>query len=188
LVVCKGASFITPAGRNKNSAAGNSKYLNKNKKMTYRFFSLLIFFTLLAMMQVGCSCSQLPPEPEGLPKLYPCNVSVTFGGKPLEGVQIVFVPEDAQSTWRPSGSTNKDGKMIPYTSFGYKGAPAGKYTVTFSLVVEPDDNSPPNTPATSMIPLKYSPSQSQEKVEVVAGRNNFDFELDAGEEVIARPR
>ncbi|MDR2643849.1 MAG: hypothetical protein LBC74_13785 [Planctomycetaceae bacterium] len=152
--------------------------------MYYRKRDLFFVVLFLLAVQLVCGCREVPPRPEGLPRVYSCNISVKFGGKPISGVRVMFIPDNPESKWKPTGMTDTEGNVVLYSSFGYEGAPAGEYTATFSLIEEPEDSAPRGTPAKSLIPLKYSPDQSQEKVEVVAGKNNFDFDLDAGEELV----
>ncbi|MDR3183490.1 MAG: hypothetical protein LBT89_11350 [Planctomycetaceae bacterium] len=147
----------------------------------------IIFALLSVFIFAGCG-QNLPPKPEGLPKLYPCSISVTFGGEAKGGVRAVLEPEDEDSKWKPNGMTNDEGKVIPTTTYGYQGVPTGTYTLSFSLIEEPDDEAPRGTPAVSLIPLKYSSGQSQEKLEIKAGKNEFTFALDGGQEKIPRTK
>jgi hypothetical protein len=153
--------------------------------MNHLMNRLLFFNILFFSMLMGMSCGKnVPPRPEGLPKLYPCSVTATFGGVPLEGVRVVLVPQSENEKWKPSGVTNTNGLAELKTSYGYAGAPAGSYTATFSLISEPDEDARRGTPAKSLIPLKYSPEKSTENVEIKPEKNNLNFSLDAGEETI----
>jgi hypothetical protein len=103
----------------------------------------------------------------------------------MEGVRVILFPQTENEKWKPSGVTNAEGHAEMKTTYGYSGAPAGIYTATFSLVCEPDEDARRGTPSMSLIPLKYSPGKSTEKVEIKAGEKNvFSFALDAGEEVV----
>jgi hypothetical protein len=147
-------------------------------------FSILSFLMLMCM-----SCGKnLPPRPEGMPKLYPCTVTATFGGVPIAGVCVVLFPQTENEKWKPTGITNAEGYAKLSTSYGYPGAPAGTYTVTFSLICEPDEDAPQGTPVISLIPLKYSKDQSKETVEIKPGKNEFSFTLDGGEERLPPPQ
>ncbi|MDR2169340.1 MAG: hypothetical protein LBP59_04290 [Planctomycetaceae bacterium] len=150
----------------------------------YLFFCVLLFS---AFIFLGCGGKNLPPRPDGLPALYPCAITATFGGVAKQDVRVVLLPKSGNDKWKPSGITNPEGYVELSTSYGFKGAPAGTYTVTFSLIHEPDEEEiRRGTPKTSLIPLKYSPSKSTETVEVKPGKNNFTFDLDAGEEPIPK--
>jgi hypothetical protein len=147
-----------------------------------------IILTALAVLCcfVGCGKNAVP-KPDGLPKLYPCKLNVSFGGKYIEGVRVVLLPQSEDSKWKPSGSTDAEGNVELAVTYGYTGVPVGLYIATFSLIKEPDEDAKKGTPTVSLIPLKYALKQSKETVEVVAGqKNEFAFNLDAGEEVLRK--
>jgi 5-hydroxyisourate hydrolase-like protein (transthyretin family) len=144
-------------------------------------------FIPLLLLTFLSACSNRPKleRPDDLPKLFPCSVIATFGGQPLEGVSITLIPTD-DSKWKPTGTTDKNGKTELSASFGFKGAPAGQYKVSFRCVeVNPDyDEKQPNSKRfRSSIPLKYEAKTSKETAEVKAGENELTFALDAGSEL-----
>jgi len=71
-----------------------------------------------------------------LPPLYPCTVSVTQDGAPLEGAYVELVSQDAQK-YRPSAAADASGKATLLT-YGFPGAPAGKYKITVRKTIEDD--------------------------------------------------
>lgn len=150
----------------------------------------IIVFLLLTATISGISCSYRPQleRPKGMPELLPCSISVTFGGNVIEGVMVSLIPIESNSDWKPSGTTDKNGTAILSTSYGFKGVPAGKYTVAFVRVVENpnyNENDSKSMPNRSLIPLKYGLKKSTEQVEVKTGEKNvFSFALDAGEEFV----
>ncbi|MDR0611002.1 MAG: hypothetical protein LBG58_12890 [Planctomycetaceae bacterium] len=154
--------------------------------MTKKIIVLLLFVVTL----LGVSCSYRPKleRPEGMPELHPCSITVTFGGEVMEAVMVYLIPFESDTPWKPSGSTNKNGKVIPSTSYGFKGVPAGKYTVAFTRTVDNLDYNEmdPQSPRTrSLVPWKYSIGKSTETIEIKAGEKNvFSFALDAGEELV----
>ncbi|MDR1959583.1 MAG: hypothetical protein LBQ54_11185 [Planctomycetaceae bacterium] len=148
------------------------------RKILFQIILLILVLTGLN----GCH-KPLPERPQGMPALYPCTVSVTFGGRPISGVQVVLVPEEKDSRWRPTGLTDSRGIAVLSSSYGYAGAPEGKYTATFSLIREPEEGASRGASSLSLIPLKYSPGKSQEKIEIVSkGKNDITLSLDGGEE------
>ncbi|MDR1960491.1 MAG: hypothetical protein LBQ54_15885 [Planctomycetaceae bacterium] len=150
---------------------------------------VLLFFVTAACV----SCSRRPKleRPDGLPKLHPCSVTVTFGGHAMEGILVTLIPEDG-SKWQPNATTDNEGTATPNASFGFKGAPAGKYTVAFTYVTDNpdyDERNPKSRRFLSLIPLKYGRDQSTEKLEIKAGeKNRFSYELEAGEEFVLPPK
>ncbi|MDR2705886.1 MAG: hypothetical protein LBC02_08935 [Planctomycetaceae bacterium] len=149
------------------------------------YYSLLI----LSICFVVDSCRRLPPSPEGLPKLYPCKVSVTFGGEKIEGVTVSLVSKDPNFKWKSGGKTDKNGVAELRTSFAYPGAPEGIFTIAFFKIKDPPGgNTLEAMTPISLIPLKYSADQSKETVEIKSGKNEFSFTLEGGEERLPLPQ
>ncbi|MDR1484575.1 MAG: carboxypeptidase-like regulatory domain-containing protein [Planctomycetaceae bacterium] len=147
---------------------------------------LRIFCVLFLFFHFGCG-GRVLPRPEGLPVLYPCDITVTFGGVPIRGVRVMLLPQEENKKWKPSGLTNAEGNVELSSSYGYAGVPAGIYTITFSLIQEPDEEETRRgIPPLSLIPLKYSQGKSKEIVEIKPEQNKFTFNLDAGQEQIPR--
>ncbi|MDR3110330.1 MAG: hypothetical protein LBU65_11710 [Planctomycetaceae bacterium] len=148
----------------------------------------IIVLLFLAVFCTACNSRPKLERPEGMPELVPCSITVTFDGKSIQGVTILLVPLEGDTQWSPSGTTDTNGRAYPDTSYGFKGVPVGKYKVSFTCF-ETDPNYNENDPkspwAKSSIPLKYSKSKSKEVLEVRPNeKNNFVFNLDAGEESI----
>jgi hypothetical protein len=149
------------------------------------YYSLLIL--LICFVVQGCR--RLPPPPEGLPQLYPCKISVTFGGEKIEGVTVSLVSKDPNFKWRSGGKTDKNGVAELRTSFAYLGVPEGIFTVAFSKTKDgPGGNTLEEMALISLIPLKYSAEQSKETVEIKSGKNEFSFTLEGGEERLPSPK
>ncbi|MDR1483220.1 MAG: hypothetical protein LBT09_00190 [Planctomycetaceae bacterium] len=149
------------------------------------YYSLLI----LLICFIADGCRRLPPPPEGLPKLYPCKVSVTFGGEKMEGVTVSLISKVPNFKWKSGGITDKNGVAELRTSFAYSGAPEGIFTVAFSKTQDPPGgNTLEAMTPTSLIPLKYSADQSKETVEIKPGKNEFSFTLDGGAERFPLPQ
>ena len=94
----------------------------------YRYLLLLSLF-------VFCGCSDAS-RPGDLPQLFPCVVSVTQGGKPLEEALVEFHAESEQK-YRPSAFAGAEGDAVMRT-YGFPGVPAGKYKITISKTIEDD--------------------------------------------------
>jgi hypothetical protein len=147
----------------------------------YSFLILLICFTANA-------CRRLPPPPEGLPQLYPCKITVTFGGEKIEGVTVSLMPTDPSFKWKSGGKTNKDGVAELRTSFAYPGVPEGTFIVAFDKIEDSYGDTIETTTPFSLFPLKYRPEQSTEVVEIKKGKNEFTFTLDGGKERLPIPK
>lgn len=86
------------------------------------FYAVVALFCCLYVC--GCGGQRRPSD---LPKLYPCKVTVTYKGAPVEGASITFSP--TLSKWAGNGLTGADGTAMLKT-YGYQGGvPAGTYKV-----------------------------------------------------------
>ncbi|MCL2743304.1 MAG: carboxypeptidase-like regulatory domain-containing protein [Planctomycetaceae bacterium] len=97
-----------------------------------------VFFGALLLLGVA-SCS----KPSDLPNLVSCEITVTNGGTPINGVRVSMKDESSSGSWSIHGMTNSSGaaKMsTTYTSYTGSGVPAGKYKVA---VDKEPDNLPP---------------------------------------------
>ena len=92
------------------------------------------YLALLPLL-LFCACSK-SSRPADLPPLFPCTVSVTQGGSPLEGAYVELLSQDAQK-YRPSAAADASGKATLLT-YGFPGAPAGKYKVLVRKTIEDD--------------------------------------------------
>jgi hypothetical protein len=90
----------------------------------FKQISCLIFLVLVA----GCAREQ---RPEGIPTLYPCNITITQDGKPLAGAMVTLYTESSEDRrWSPGGTTDSQGVIQIKVLGKYLGAPAGTYKVT----------------------------------------------------------
>jgi len=77
------------------------------------------------------------------------------------------------------GITDANGRFQLGTTRPKEGAPVGTYRVVMSQ----QSNADPDTPVPRRFSKRYgSPETSGIEVEVVSGRNRFDFKLDPSEE------
>ena len=91
---------------------------------------LQIFATLFIVVTViGCSGAK---RPDGLPKLYPCTITFTQDGQPLEGATIQLFDPAVTDRWTVSGATNASGTVAIRTHGQYPGAPQGQFKVVVS--------------------------------------------------------
>lgn len=149
-------------------------FIPKNTMM--RYFILLLFLSNV----VGCSRLE---RPNGLPELYPCSVTATFGGQIIENVSVQLKSVTPENKWQAGGKTDSQGVAILSTAVGFEGVPEGKYIVSFTKTETRGGFTVAEMMPKSLIPLKYSPSKSKEVVEIKPEENVFAFSLDAGEEI-----
>ncbi|MDR1491872.1 MAG: hypothetical protein LBT05_04010 [Planctomycetaceae bacterium] len=135
---------------------------------------------LLLIGSVVFGCSYGPKKPADLPKLYPVEVSVKFGGKAIEDVKVSLIPVD-KSKWSAAGATNSKGIARLSTSFAFSGAPTGRYIIAFSKNQATGTAEDAFT-VESEIPLKYGVAQSKETIEIKPQSNKLTFNLDGGGE------
>ena len=103
---------------------------------------------------------------------------VTLDGKPVEGAEIRFAPEEGRAAW---DRTEADGDYeLNYTP-GVKGAKTGTNTVTITTATEPtvSDLGRPIPGEPELFPSDYNQNATH-KVEVKPGENVFDFDVTSG--------
>jgi len=99
-----------------------------------RILVFVLFFMLLASAS-GCG----PKAPQGFPKLFPCQITVTKDGKPLSEASVILMPESPSGAYASGGKTNSAGVAIIRTNQGdYTaiGAPEGKHKIILNKPVD----------------------------------------------------
>lgn len=97
--------------------------------MMKRLFALLCLCLIVVMS--GCG----EKAPDGFPKIFPCQITVTDGGTPIDGVAVKLTPDQPMNNITVYGTTDASGKVAVTTlqgTFGKEGAPEGGYTVTLT--------------------------------------------------------
>ena len=88
---------------------------------------LCVLFSFLLLM-TGCSGEK---NPEGMPDLYPCHVTITQAGAPLADAEVTLVSsEPGMNKWPVFGKTDQNGIAQIKTYGKYEGAPSGVFSVT----------------------------------------------------------
>jgi hypothetical protein len=104
--------------------------INKPMKALTTITLLIVTLTLN-----GCGDTSRPKD---LPKLYPCTITITQEGKPLIGATVEFIPADAANAkFRAVSTTGEDGS-VNMSTYGFAGAPAGKYKVIVTKTMDDD--------------------------------------------------
>jgi len=133
----------------------------------------------IAAMLVIAGCSSRPADE---PPLGRVRGKVTMDGKPLAGVDVVFLPEKG----RPSvGSTNAAGHYDLWYIHRTMGAKVGPHKVFVRPTEMPSEEAAANGSSRGApgalppkIPAKYT-KRSTLAAEVKPGRNTFDFALES---------
>jgi len=88
------------------------------------------FLVLLTVTFCFCSGCAGQKKPDGMPDLFPCQITITQNGTPLEGAAVIIFPKTGGSNgWNTTGLTNANGVAELMTHNDFKGAPAGEYVV-----------------------------------------------------------
>src|SRR5262249_20243811 len=100
--------------------------------------------TAVALTMLALACD--PGPPAGQLPVHPVEGIVRFQGKPLAGALVSFRPVDeakfGDSTPRPTGQTDQDGRFRLMTYSAGDGAPAGSYLVTIAGQARSQDEPP----------------------------------------------
>jgi hypothetical protein len=131
-------------------------------------------FVILSAVFYFCGCA--PSLPKGMPPLYPCTITLTQEGVPLEGASVALIPEDTTLTFVFAGATTSAGNVEMYSHGKHRGVPAGKY----KLIVTKNDKEIQNEKIweVSLVDIQYTtPDKSPLQVEIAKKKNKFDFEL-----------
>ena len=123
-------------------------------------------FVLVAMVLTGCGGA------DDTPSLGYVTGKVTLNGTPLEGVILVFKPDNGRAA---TGTTNAEGEYELEFAYGVNGCKVGPNNVALEL--------PLGSTKAKALPPRYT-SQSELEADVKEGSNTFDFPLttdDGGE-------
>ncbi|MDR3111184.1 MAG: hypothetical protein LBU65_16065 [Planctomycetaceae bacterium] len=92
---------------------------------------LFIFTLLIAFAAIGCG-KNLPAD---WPKTYPCKITVTKGGVPLDGAMVTLTPTGGGGNYAIGGITDAQGVAViqtSYTNYSEAGSPEGSFKVTIT--------------------------------------------------------
>ena len=162
-----------------------------------------IIITFLAMCVVGCGGDK---RPDGFPALFPCEITITQGDKPLEGADIRLMSERDSVAWVIHGRTDVNGVAKITTHAKFFGAPTGTFKVLVSKTsVTPSKyTEPPDTASaewqkwygqvTSELrhPVLYVKSEyddvntSPHSITVTKGKNRQTFDVGEPVEIIMK--
>ncbi len=121
---------------------------------------------ILAFVTAFClsGCNRGPQKPKGMPDLYPCKITITQGGKPLEGAAVVLTPKSGLSNgWNTEGATDADGIAEIKTHVDFKGAPEGEFIVRVSKTELSPSSVPDKAPTDPVEYEKWDMAKRAEK-------------------------
>ena len=140
---------------------------------------ILTLFCMYTLLISGCGGATVE-----VPELSPVSGIVTLDEKPIEGVLIVYVPNNGIPGDGSVAVTDADGKYTLNHRSGQPGIQAGQYAVTFSKFVLKDgsavasDIQPESVGARQLLPKRYTnPENSKQKATVKKEGGTFDFSL-----------
>jgi hypothetical protein len=148
-------------------------------RINFLSLSFIFIFTVF----YGCGDKSRPSD---LPKLYPVNIKTFQEGSPLIEAQIDIYNIDKVTKYRVAGGVTNDSGEVIIQTYGYKGAPVGKYKVTAVKIIKGE--LPPGTKLSrfnqpdkyNLVDKSYSTEElSNQEIEIVAGKNEFSIDFGA---------
>lgn len=135
---------------------------------TAMFFGRVAVIAGAALLMAGC----------GEPPLHDVTGKVTLDGKPLSGALVTFLSEGEPRRFHLA-RTDADGRYRLRPDASRSGAVAGRYVVRVTTFQEGDSRVDPPVPAIpERVPARYN-VESQLRAEVIAGPNEFAFDLES---------
>lgn len=153
--------------------------------MNLKFTALNLLICCSLIVFVSCSSQR----PGGMPKLYPCSVTVTQEKIPLAEATILAIDVNGNEKWSVTGTTDANGIALLTTDGKYRGAPAGNYILLISKNTSETKELPSKPGQTEKLygptvfysevdPVYSSKDKSPAKITVEKKKNSFN--IDAG--------
>jgi hypothetical protein len=128
------------------------------------------------LLNVGCSNQR--DKPKDLPALFPCTLTFTQDGAPLDGANISL---HSKSKWSVGGVTDENGNVKLVTNGFYDGVPADTYKIVVRKVVEVESNGEVVS-RTDVINAKFK-KEGTTSLEITISQGNNDQTFDLGKVV-----
>ncbi|MDR1959325.1 MAG: hypothetical protein LBQ54_09865 [Planctomycetaceae bacterium] len=156
-------------------------------------FMVFCAAVLTAVSTIGCKKDN---RPEDMPPLFSCVITVVLEGTPLDEAAVSFVPvEGTDAKYRAVGVTNAEGKATMKT-YGFDGAPAGKYKVTVRKLVVEEGPTITNSDGEEVtahgaeyqaVERKYMDAKTTpHEIEITAGKKTHEVTFDVGKAIKIR--
>jgi hypothetical protein len=141
--------------------------------------TLILFIIVDVILTLpGCGGGK---KPDGLPDLYPCQITITLKGTPLEGAVVSLLGNDGR--WPGNGITDRQGIAVIKTRGQFIGVAEGTYKVTVSKVFLPPstgkDEGSTEEPKLLVNPKYVTPETTPLNCTVKSGVNQFEFQVEA---------
>lgn len=143
-------------------------------------FQWMIFGTLLGVLVSLTGCHG-EPVPEGLPKLFPCELTFEQEGKPLVGAVVMLTSKNKPCPWSVGGTTDENGTAIIRTHGKFVGAPEGTFIVTVNkeeLEDLPEDSNK-RPMVYSLVDSQYTTSDESTLEVVVSAKTIENYDIGA---------
>jgi len=161
----------------------------KSHKHSSSFSAAVALCATLCLCLLGCGGKK---NPDGMPPLVPCEITIQQEGQPLVGANVSILPMAGDEKWSAVGRTDEKGTAVLHTWGQYAGAAEGKYKVTVSKtevesVVPPDATSeeraklPPDKTFVCVEAIYSDAAKTPLEIELNKGTKSFT--LDAGKKV-----
>ncbi len=154
--------------------------------------TIAFFAAILAVLTFG-GCKK-DNRPEDMPPLFSCVITVLQEGVPLDEAAVSFVPIDGgvDAKYRAVGIANDEGKATMKT-YGFEGAPAGKYKVTVRKLVVEDGPTITNSDGEEVtmrgaeyqaVERKYMDAKTTpHEIEITADKKTHEATFDVGKQI-----
>ena len=110
----------------------------------YRMTSCFVAFLLMTIVSCSFGCSRGPKKPDGMPPLFPTEITVKSESGPVDDAIVSLYPADgSRSQWSSGARTNAQGVARIKTHGQFDGAPEGKYKVVVKKTVAEGEAPPP---------------------------------------------
>ena len=120
---------------------------------------------LCSFFVIGCG----PKKPDGIPQLYPAQVTVKNGGSPIADANVMLVSQSSgtSGSWSANGTTDSSGVAVISTSQGNwksKGVPEGEYKIFITKAPDVKLDSPPESIANDSDALAKFEAEQMKKL------------------------
>ena len=159
-----------------NTLVGSDYPKKPIKKRRTALLSCIILVLAVLNIAVLVFHDTWSSQPNGLPQVYPCILSITQLGTPLEGAMVQLSPMDGKQSWSTAGITDENGNAKMRTYGKWNGAPLGKFKVTvIKYIAEGKEN---KEIFYSLVETQYTdPALSDLEIEIVKGENHKTFDV-----------
>ena len=137
--------------------------MNNKQRSVYRSCGTTTITCIILLNLWGCGG---PDKPDGLPVLYPCKVTITQEGKPLDDAIVQLHGVNNSVPWTVNGVTDRSGGAVIKTQTLFAGAPEGQYVVTVTKKVQDKSQLPASPPKDKQEAEKWYDAKESERLAV----------------------